>query len=82
MTINVENNLRITGRLESKRDDHRLFGNKGNKREDHKILGGKRKESSEMSQVLNSIKNLSFPHAKNDKNPIENKIPYQSNSNR
>ena len=40
VAINVENNLRITGRLESKRDDPRLFNNKGNKREDHKIFGG------------------------------------------
>ena len=79
MAINVENNLRIIGRLESKRDDPRLFGNKGNKREDHKILGGKRQESSEMSQVLNAIKNLSFAQVKNDKNPIDNKIPYRSN---
>ena len=30
IAINVENNLRISGRLESKRDDPRLFGNKGN----------------------------------------------------
>ena len=82
MAINVENNLRITGRLEGKRDDPRFFGNKGNKKEDHRISGGKRQESSEMSQVLNAIKNLSFPQAKNDKNPIDNKVPYQSNFNR
>ena len=56
MAINVENNLRITGRLEGKRDDPRLFGNKGNKREDHKISRGKKQESSEMSQVLNAIR--------------------------
>ena len=61
MAINVENNLRISGRLESKRDDPRLFGNKGNRREDHKIAGGKKQESSEISQVLNAIKNLSLP---------------------
>ena len=47
--INIENNLRILGRLESKRDNPRLFGNKGSRREDHKIVGGKKYESSEMS---------------------------------
>ena len=79
MAINVENNLRITGRLESKRDDPRLFSNKGNKREDHKILGGKRRESNEMGQVLNAIKSLSLPQVKNDRNTTNNRIPYQSN---
>ena len=43
MAINVENNLRILGRLESKRDDPRLFWNKGSRKEDHKKVGGKRK---------------------------------------
>ena len=81
MAINVEN-IRIIGRLEGKRDDPRLFGNKGNKKEDHRISGGKRQESSEMSQVLNAIKNLSLPQVKNDKNPIDNRIHYQSNFNR
>ena len=79
MAINVENNLRIIGRLEGKRNDPKLFGNKRNKREDHKILGGKSQESSEMSQVLSAIKNLSLPQVKNDKNSIDNRIPYQSN---
>ena len=80
--VNIENNLRISGRLESKRDDPRLFGNKGNRREDHKIVGRKKHESSEMSQVLNAIKNLSLPQVKNDRNPTENRIPYQSNFNK
>ena len=82
MAINVENNQRIMGRLESKRDDPRLFGGKGNKREDHKISGGKKQESSEMSQVLNAIKSLSFPQVKTDRNPTDNRTPYQSNFNR
>ena len=60
MAINVENNLRISGRLESKRDDPRLFGNKGNRKEDHKIVGGKKQESNEISQVLNYIKRSSL----------------------
>ena len=82
MAINVENNLRILGRLESKRDDTRLFGNKRNRREDHKIVGGKKQEYSEISQVLNAIKSLSFPQVKNDRNPNDNRIPYYSNFNR
>ena len=61
MAINVEHNLRISRRLESKRDDPKFFGNKGNRREDHKIVGWKKQESSEISQVLNAIKNLSIP---------------------
>ena len=61
MALNVENNLRISKRLESKRDDPRLFINKGNRSEDHKIVCEKKQESSEMSQVLNDIKNLSLP---------------------
>ena len=61
IAINVENNLRISKRLESKRDDPRLFGNKGNRKEDHKSIGGKKKEPSEISQVLNAIKNLNVP---------------------
>ena len=46
MAINVENNLSISGRSESKRDDPRLFGNQGNRREDNKIVGKKKQESS------------------------------------
>ena len=82
MAIYVDNNLRILGRLESKRDDPRLFGNKGSRKEDHKIAGGKKQEPSEITQVLNAIKNLSLPQVKNDRNPTENRIPYQSNFNR
>ena len=41
IVINAENNLRISGRLESKRDDPRLICNKGNRKEDHKNVGGK-----------------------------------------
>ena len=80
--INVENILRILGRLESKRDDPRLFGNKGNRKEDHKNIGGKKQEPSEISQVLNAIKNLNLPQIKNDRNLTDNRIPYQSNFNR
>ena len=82
VAINIENNLRILGRLESKRDDPRFFGNKGNRREDHKVVGGKKQEPSEITQVLNAIKNLSLPQVKNDRNPTDNRIPYQSNFNR
>ena len=49
ITINVENNLRISRRFESKRDDPRLFGNKGNRNEDKKGLGGKKQEPSEIA---------------------------------
>ena len=59
--INVENNLRILGRLEIKRDDPGFFGIKGNIKEDHKNIGRRKQEPSEISQVLNSIKNLNLP---------------------
>lgn len=42
IAINIENNLKISGRLESKRDDPRLFGNKGNKKEENKSSRGKK----------------------------------------
>ena len=61
ISINIENILRILGKLERKRDDPRLFGSKENRKEDHKIVGGKRQEPSEISQVLNAIKGLNFP---------------------
>lgn len=77
ITINVENNWRILGRLESKRDDPRLFRSMGNKKEDHKVVGGKKQEPSEISHVLNAIKSLNFPQVKNDKIPTKNRVPYQ-----
>ena len=46
IAINIENNLRILGRLESKRYDPRLFENKGNRKEDNKGVGGKKQEPS------------------------------------
>ena len=32
IVVNIENNLRISRKLGSKRDDPRLFGNKGNRK--------------------------------------------------
>lgn len=81
IAINIENNLRISGRLESKRDDPRLFGSKGSKREENKTMVGKKQEPSEMSQILNAIKGLNFSQNKNDRNPADNRAPYQSNFN-
>lgn len=77
IAINIEDNLRMLGRLERKRDDPRLFGNKGNRKEENKALGGKKKEPSEMSQILNAIKGLNLPRVKNDRNPTDNRVPYQ-----
>ena len=74
--------MRILERLESKRDDPRLFGNKGNRKEENKVIRGKKQEPSEMSQILNAIKGLNLPQMKSDRNPIDNKVPYQSNFNR
>ena len=82
ISINIENNLRIWGKLGSKRDDPRLFGNKGNRKEEHKPTSGRKKESSEMSHILNAIKGLSPSQTRIDRNLIENKAPYQSNFNR
>ena len=42
IAVNIENNLRISGKLGSKRDDPRLFGGKGNKKDDNKFSGGKK----------------------------------------
>lgn len=81
IAVNIENNLRILGRLESKRDDPRLFGGKGNKREENKTTTGKRQEPTEMNQILNAIKGLNLPQIKNEKNPAENRAPYQSSFN-
>ena len=74
--------MRILGKLGSKRNDPRLFGNKGNTKEEHKPVGGRKQQPSEMSQILNAIKGLNPPQARIDRNPIENKAPYQSNFNR
>ena len=41
ITVNIENNLRISGKLGSKRDDHRLFWNKGNRKEEQKPASGR-----------------------------------------
>ena len=49
ISINIENNLRILGKLGSKRDDPRLFGNKGNRKEEYKPVGGRKQEPSDMS---------------------------------
>ena len=81
IVVNIENNLRILGKLGSKRDDPRLFGNKGNRKEEHKPIGGKKQEPNEMSQILNAIKGLN-PQTKFERNPIETKAPYQPNFNR
>lgn len=42
IVVNIENNLRVSGKLGSKRDDPRLFGGKGIKKDDSKSLGGKK----------------------------------------
>ena len=39
ITINIENNLRILGKLGSKRDGPRLFESMGNRKEEHKLVG-------------------------------------------
>ena len=60
IVVNIKNNLRILGKLGSKRDDPRLFGNKGNRKEEHKPIGGKKKEPSEMNQILDAIKRFKY----------------------
>lgn len=82
IAINIQNNLRILGRLERKRDDPRLFGNKENRKEENKAIGGKKQQLSKISQILNAIKGLNLPQMKNDRNPTNNRAPYQSNFNR
>lgn len=82
ISINIENNLRISWRLGKKRDDPRLFGSKGKIKEEQKTTGGKKKEHRKMSQVLNAIKGLNFPQVKNDINPTKNKVRYRSNFGR
>ena len=82
IAINVENNLRILERLESERDDPRLFGNKGNRKEEHKPASGRKQEPSEMSQILNAIKGLNSPQTRIDRNLIQNMAHYQSNFKR
>ena len=79
--MNIENNLRISGKLGSKRDDPRLFGNKGSRKEEYKPTINKKHEPTKMSQILNSIKGLN-PPAKVERNPTKNKAPYQPNFNR
>ena len=61
IAINIENNLRVSHKLGSKRDDPRLFGNKGNRKEEHKPIGDRNQEPSEMSQILNVIRGLNPP---------------------
>ena len=80
IAVNIENNLRISGKLGSKRDDPRLFGNKGSRKEEYKPILNKKQEPTEMSQILNSIKGLN-PPAKVERNLVENKATYQPNFN-
>ena len=40
IAINIENNIRISRKLGSKRDDLRHFGNKGNRKEENKTTRG------------------------------------------
>ena len=82
ISVNIENNLRISEKLHRKRDDPRFFGNKENRKEEHKPAGGRKQEPSEMSQILNAIKGLNPSQARTNRNPIKNKAPYQSNFNR
>ena len=82
IAINIENNMRIFGKLGNKRNDPRLFGNRGNKREDIKILEGKKKEESQMDQVLNAMKDLNITLNRNDRVPTVDRPPFQGNFNR
>ena len=81
IVVDIENNLRISGKLGSKRDDPRLFGNKGNRKEEYKLAANKKHEPTKISQILNAIKGLN-PQTKVERNPIETKAPYQPNFNR
>ena len=42
IVVNIENNLRISGKLGSRRDYPRLFGNKGNRKEEYKLVVNKK----------------------------------------
>ena len=66
IAVNIENNLRISGNLGSKRDDPRLFGGKGNKKDDSKASRGNKQEEDMMNQILKAIKGLSNPIGRND----------------
>ena len=81
IAVNIENNLRILGKLGSKRDDPRLFGNKGNKKEEHRLVVNRKHEPTEMSQILNAIKGLN-PQTKVERNTTENKSPHQPSFNK
>lgn len=78
IAINIENKMRISGKLGNKRDDPRLYGSRSNKREENKAATSKKQEENEMSQVLNAIKDLKMPQARNERALATKKPIYQN----
>ena len=58
--VNIENNMRIFGKLGNKRDDPRFFGGRNNKKEKGKPIGGQKKEGKKWTKSLMPLKTLRY----------------------